>query len=119
MKQPISVFSNGFYWVNFDGTTGSEQSGRRPAIVVRSTKESPICTVLPITTEKYEDTYPFHVDLVSIHSTVLVEQIRTIDKSRIDGVFMRKGEYVKITQDEWQQINRQLESLYRLKDLLF
>ena len=44
----INIFNNQIYYVHFgDNNIGSEQSFDRPALVVRTTKESPVCTVLP------------------------------------------------------------------------
>jgi mRNA-degrading endonuclease toxin of MazEF toxin-antitoxin module len=117
MIQSINIFNNGMYWVHFDGTNGSEQSGDRPALVIRTTKESPICTVLPITKERYHDNYPYHVDLNWCGSAVLIEQIRTIDKSRIYGVFMNNRTYAQLSSDERDEINKQLGHLYHLKEL--
>jgi len=85
--------------------------------VVRTTKESPVCTVLPLTLERLHDNTPYHIDLENSKSTVLVEQIRTIDKQRIFDYMYVKHEYATITENDLQAINEQLEKLYRLKPL--
>ncbi len=42
----INIFNNQIYYVHFgDNNIGSEQSFDRPALVVRTTKESPVCRI--------------------------------------------------------------------------
>jgi mRNA interferase MazF len=73
-------------WVNFDLTLGSEQAGRRPALVLtaRSYHEhSWRAVVCPITSK--ERLWPFNVALpqgLKTGGVVLVDQVRTIDRSR-------------------------------------
>ena len=115
----INIFNNQIYYVHFgDNNIGSEQSFDRPALVVRTTKESPVCTVLPLTLERLHDNIPYHIDLENSKSTVLVEQIRTIDKQRIFDYMYVNHKYATITENDLQAINKQLEKLYRLKPLL-
>lgn len=114
----INIFNNQIYYVHFgDNNIGSEQSFDRPALVVRTTKESPVCTVLPLTLERLHDNIPYHIDLENSKSTVLVEQIRTIDKQRIFDYMYVNHKYATITENDLQAINEQLEKLYRLKPL--
>lgn len=114
----IRIFNNQVYYVHFgDNNIGSEQSFDRPGLIIRTTKESPICTVLPLTLERLNDDIPYHVDLESFKSTVLVEQIRTIDKQRIFDYMYVKHAYATITENDLKTINEQLEKLYRLKPL--
>ena len=78
--------------VNFEPVTGSEQGKIRPAVVLQnniSNKFSPITIVAPITSKVYTKEYPTNV-LVSKQnskldkdSTILINQIRAIDKQRI------------------------------------
>ena len=73
-------------WVNFDPTLGSEQAGRRPALFLTGRgyhERSPRAVVCPITSK--ERPWPFNVSLpLGLKTTgiVLVDQIRTIDRSR-------------------------------------
>lgn len=114
----INIFNNQIYYVHFgDNNIGSEQSFDRPALIVRTTKESPVCTVLPLTLERLHDSIPYHIDLENGKSTVLVEQIRTIDKQRIFDYMYVKHSYATITENDLKAINEQLEKLYRLKPL--
>ena len=78
--------------VNFEPIRGSEQGGVRPAIVIQNdilNKFSPLTIIAPFTSKIYEKEYPtnvfiskqdFHLDK---DSTIMLNQIRTIDKSRI------------------------------------
>ena len=58
-----------------------------------------------------------HIDLENNKSTVLVEQIRTIDKQRIFDYMYTNHKYATITENDLHAINEQLEKLYRLKPL--
>ena len=78
---------------------------------------SPICTVLPLTSKRLYDQFLFHVDLQEIDSTVLIEQLKTVSKLRIVQPFRKKGKLITITQNDWNNINSQLEILYRLRPL--
>mgnify|MGYP001560229226 FL=1 len=78
--------------VNFDPVKGSEQKGIRPALVIQNNvynKYSPITIVAPITSKLYKKEYPTNVSLskedskLGRDSTILLNQIKTIDKSRI------------------------------------
>jgi len=78
--------------VNFEPVKGSEQGRIRPAIVIQNdvlNKFSPLTIVAPITSKVYEKEYPTNVfirqddSVLNTDSTVLLNQIRTIDKRRI------------------------------------
>jgi mRNA interferase MazF len=78
--------------VNFEPICGSEQGGVRPAIVIQNdvlNKFSPLTIVAPMTSKIYEKEYPTNVFIskqdshLDRDSTILLNQIRTIDKSRI------------------------------------
>ena len=69
----------------------SEQGGTRPVIVIQNNtgnKYSTTLIVAPISSRKQKAIFPTHVSLPFYYlpkdSYVLLEQIRTIDKSRID-----------------------------------
>ena len=79
------------YLVDLRDATGSEQGGIRPAIVVQNevgNKHSPTTIVCPLTS-KQKKQIETHVMLtpsdcgVRENSTVLCEQVRTIDKERL------------------------------------
>ncbi len=78
--------------VNFEPVKGSEQGGIRPALVIQNNiynKYSPTTIVAPITSKAYKKEYPTNVFLyktdsnLNKDSNILLNQIKTIDKSRI------------------------------------
>mgnify|MGYP001572817862 CR=1 FL=1 len=78
--------------VNFEPVKGSEQGRIRPAVVIQNNilnKFSPLTIVAPITSKVYEKEYPTNVFIrkedsaLNNDSTILSNQIRTIDKRRI------------------------------------
>jgi len=78
--------------VNLEPVAGSEQGRTRPAVVIQnniSNIYSPTTIVAPITSRVYEKEYPTNVVLsnddskLDKDSTILLNQIRTIDKKRI------------------------------------
>src|SRR3989344_5637329 len=78
--------------VNLDPVVGSEQGRIRPVLIVQnniSNEYSPITIIAPITSKIYSKEFPTNVFLpkkdsgLDKDSTILLNQIRTIDKSRI------------------------------------
>lgn len=71
---------------------GSEQGGVRPVIVIQNddgNKFSPTTIIAPITSKEFSKEFPTNVAIskqesrLNNDSTILLNQIRTIDKSRI------------------------------------
>jgi mRNA interferase MazF len=83
------------YFVNLNPIRGSEQKGQRPVLVVSNeavNKNLPICTVIPFSSYKTNDkVYPTEIILnkmatgLSKDSILMIQQIRTIDQTRITG----------------------------------
>lgn len=79
------------YHANLNPVVGSEQGGYRPVLVIqnnRGNKHSPTVVVAAITSRP-KHKMPTHVPLKGIEglekdSVVLLEQLRTIDKKRLD-----------------------------------
>src|SRR3989344_1201183 len=78
--------------VNFEPVKGSEQGKIRPAVVLQNNilnKFTPLTIVAPLTSKIYEKEYPTNVfvrkedSMLKNDSTILLNQIRTIDKRRI------------------------------------
>lgn len=111
------IYNNFIYWCNLGINIGSEQNKLRPVLVLRTSKNSLICTVLPLTTKRLRDGFWFHIDLEEVDSTVLVEQLKVVSKIRITNPYRKKGNLVAISSNDWNKINSQLESLYRLRPL--
>ncbi len=80
------------FLANLEPVRGSEQGSIRPVLIIQndiSNKYSPITIIAPITSKIYEKEYPTNVKIsskdskLSRDSTILLNQIRAIDKSRI------------------------------------
>ena len=111
------IYNNFIYWCNLGINIGSEQNKLRPVLILKTSKNSPICTILPLTTKRSEDDFWFHIYLEEIDSTVLVEQLKVVSKIRITNPYRKKGNLVTISLEDWNKINSQLEELYRLRPL--
>lgn len=78
------------YWVAFEGGRGSEQAGRRPAVVVQNdvgNRFAPTTIVAAVTSRGVEREYPTDVRLPDAllprPSKVLCSQVFTISKDRL------------------------------------
>lgn len=79
--------------VMLNPSVGSEQGGKRPAVVLQNNignKYSPTVIIAPITSKRNKSKLPTHVEIDDYESCgldkpsiILLEQIETIDKSRI------------------------------------
>ena len=73
-------------WVDFDPVLGTEQAGRRPALILTDKsyhEQSWRAVVCPITTRMR--VWPFHVALppgLRTTGMVLVDQVRSIDRTK-------------------------------------
>ena len=80
------------YYADLSPVVGSEQGGVRPVIVVQNdigNKYSPTIIVAPVTSQMNKAKLPTHVKLkgnkygLPKNSVALMEQLRTIDKTRL------------------------------------
>ena len=80
------------FLANLEPIKGSEQGGIRPVLIIQndiSNKHSPVTIIAAITSKIFEKEFPTNVFLLKKDSkldrdsTVLLNQIRTIDKSRL------------------------------------
>lgn len=80
------------YYADLSPVVGSEQGGDRPVLVIQNdigNQHSPTIIVAAITTKSTKPQLPTHVQIRESHSpklrrsTILLEQLRTIDKRRI------------------------------------
>lgn len=111
------ITSNYIYWCNLGVNVGSEQNKIRPVLVIKTKRNSPICTILPLTSERMKDTRWYHIDLEDHNSTVLVEQLKNISKLRIIKLYRLKGKLTKITLNDWNNINIALTKYYTMTKL--
>lgn len=88
----IEVLRGNIVLVDLEPVIGSEQGKIRPAVVVQNdilNKYSPTTIVAPITSKVYNKEYPTNVEIVAedsglhLDSTILLNQTRVVDKSRI------------------------------------
>lgn len=95
------------YYADLGQGIGSEQEGRRPVVIIQNdigNKYSPTVIVAPLTSSPKKH-IPTHVtvwlgDDVKRSSTALLEQLRTLDKSRLE-------EYLgRLSEAAMQRINR-------------
>ena len=80
------------YYADLSPVIGSEQGGLRPVLIVQNdvgNKYSPTVIAAAITSRVSKTKLPTHIDIyaskvgLAKDSVVLLEQIRTIDKSRL------------------------------------
>ena len=70
------IFKGDVYYADLNPVIGSEQGGVRPVVILQNdigNKYSPTTIVAPMTTKSF----------LAKRSTLLLEQIRTIDKRRL------------------------------------
>lgn len=91
------------FYANLNPVTGSEQGGYRPTLVVQNNTgntHSPTIVVVPITHSLNKNPLPTHVVIpqscgFDADCLALVEQIRTIDRSRFGKYIGRIGRDVQ------------------------
>ena len=97
------------YYADLSPVIGSEQGGIRPVLVVQNdigNKYSPTVIAAAITSKLNKAKLPTHIELSSKEyglekdSVVLLEQIRTIDKSRL------KEKIGELSTAKMSQVNR-------------
>ena len=80
------------YYADLSPVVGSEQGGLRPVLIVQNdigNRYSPTVIAAAITSKMTKSKLPTHIDLVADNvglakdSVILLEQIRTIDKTRL------------------------------------
>jgi len=81
------------FWVDLNPVKGSEQAGRRPVVVIQNdvgNETAPTVIAAPLTTKSFTKPYPINVHVprgvagLKENFTILLSQIRTIDKTRLD-----------------------------------
>ena len=83
------------YWLELPEGTGSQQSGRRPVLIIQNdvgNQYSTTTIVAAITSQPRRRAYPFHVaftaeeGLLRLDGTVLCEQIQTVDQASLESI---------------------------------
>jgi len=94
----IAVKRGDIFYADLNPVVGSEQGGVRPVLVLQNNRgntHSPTTIVVPLTGSK-KAFLPTHVRIMRTggliaDSVALCEQIRTIDRRRLDGYLGRIG----------------------------
>ena len=80
------------YYADLSPVVGSEQGGMRPVLIVQTdtgNRHSPTVIAAAITSRRHKARLPTHIEFsgrsvgLSRDSVILLEQIRTLDKSRL------------------------------------
>ena len=88
----IIVRRGEIFYVDLEKGIGSEQGGIRPVVIIQNETGniySPTVIIAAITSQQHKKNIPTHVNINSEEyglnkdSVILLEQIRTIDKSRL------------------------------------
>lgn len=86
------VIRGDIFFANLEPIRGREQGGIRPVLIIQnniSNKYSPITIIAAITSKNFEKGYPTNIFIskesskLKKDSTILLNQIRTIDKRRL------------------------------------
>ena len=95
------------FYADLNPVIGSEQGGIRPVVILQNdigNRYSPTTIVAPMTTQR-KNYVPMHVklkeDFLAKSSTLLLEQIRTIDKRRL---IKKMGSLSKQSQERIDQV---------------
>ena len=111
LKKEKNDIKRGQVWyVNLENGVGSEQSGRRPCLIIQNNtgnRFSPTVVVAVLTTKLDKHNLPTHALLseqsgLPKRSIVLLEQLKTIDKRRI------KQYITSLTRNDLLKVDRAL-----------
>ncbi len=113
----MTVKRGEIYYADLSPVIGSEQGGMRPVLIVQNdvgNKYSPTVIAAAITSQKYKTQLPTHISVnadncgLQKDSIVLLEQVRTIDKTRL------KERMGNLPDNEMSKINRALSVSFGL-----
>ena len=88
----MSVHRGDIYYADLSPVVGSEQGGLRPVLIIQNdigNRYSPTVIAAAITSRMGKTKLPTHIDIYAARaglardSVILLEQIRTLDKSRL------------------------------------
>ncbi len=117
----VVVKKGDIFLANLEPVQGSEQGGIRPVLIIQnnlSNKYSPVTIIAAITSKIYEKEFPTNVFLskkdsnLDKDSTILLNQIRTIDKKRLIKKIGFLDSYLLKKMDRALSISLELEESY-------
>lgn len=98
------------YYADLNPVIGCEQGGIRPVLILQNNlgnRHSPTTIVAAITSKSEKGAIPTHVmiktDGLSRSSMVLLEQIRTVDKSRV------REKIAMLDEEEMEKVDKALK----------
>ncbi len=104
------------YYADLSPVIGSEQGGYRPVLILQNNKGNKYSTtviIAPISSRLSKNDLPTHViietDFLEKKSVILLEQIRTIDKKRIDEKLGTLSSYLM------EKVNRAIKTSLDIK----
>lgn len=112
------------YYADFGKRTGSEQGGKRPCVIIQNdtgNKYSSTVIVAPMTSRN-KNSLPTHVETTKedkhllIGSTILTEQIQTVDKNKIGDFICNLSSHTMHEVDEALQISLALDTEERKEE---
>ena len=115
----MSVKRGEIYYADLSPVIGSEQGGIRPVLIVQNdvgNKFSPTVIAAAITSQKFKNNLPTHIKVnahncgLSKDSTVLLEQVRTLDKRRL------KEKMGNLDKSDMHKIDKALSVSFGLAD---
>lgn len=103
----MKIRKGDIFYADLTPVVGCEQGGVRPVLVIQNNignEHSPTIIVAAITSRKNKHNLPTHVFLHHVQglhdrSIALLEQIRTIDRSRLLHYIGRVNDYVLLSVD--------------------
>ena len=117
----MRIYKGDMFYADLTPVVGCEQGGIRPVLIIQNdigNRYSPTVIVAAITSRTEKNLLPTHIQLCSQqyglrqNSLVLLEQVRTIDRSRL-------REYIgHLSKPQMQQINKALAVSFGLDALL-
>lgn len=111
-EREFPIVPSGIYWAYLGRNIGHEMNKHRPVLVMRAEMNSGLCTVIPLTKERLNDGYWFHIDLENHNNTAIVEQMKVISKSRLDKPMRAEGEIISASEKDLKQIYDQIRLRY-------
>ena len=105
----MTVKRGDIFYADLSPVVGSEQGGNRPVLIIQNdvgNRYSPTVIVSAITSKLGKTKMPTHIDVfadragLSKNSVILLEQIRTIDKTRLKERMGRVDDATMVRVDE-------------------
>lgn len=106
------IIYSGIYWAHLGRNIGDEMNKHRPVLVLRADRKSSMCDVIPLTKERLNDGFWYHIDLENLNNTAIVEQLKVISKRRLDKPIRIDGKIATASEKDLERIYEQLKKRY-------